>query len=110
MPDSAWKQHERAVADLIDGKRLPASSHETVDCEGPRFVAQAKLVQKMSLEEITSLAEKIAQEATKRGKLGVVGLKVRRGAGVKSPILMVMTEATFKGLVGYTQGTDATPR
>jgi len=103
MPDSAWKQHERQVADLIGGKRLPASSHETVDCEGPRFVAQAKLVQKMSLEEITRLAEAIAQEATTRGKLGVVGLKVRRGPGVKSPILMVMTEATFRGLIGYTQ-------
>jgi len=107
MPNAAWKQHERSVADLIGGKRLPASSHETVDCEGPRFVAQAKLVQKMSLEEITSLAEAIAQEATTRGKLGVLGLKVRRGPGVKSPILMVMTDKTFQALIGYTQGDHA---
>ena len=101
MPDAAWKQMERAVAALIGGRRLPASSDDTVDCEGPRFLAQAKLVKKMSLEEITGLAEAIAQEATKRGKLGVVGLKVRRGAGVKSPVLMVMTDETFKTLIGY---------
>lgn len=106
-PDTSWKQHERAVADLIGGKRLPASSHETVDCEGPRFVAQAKLVQRMSLDELTLCAEKIAEEATTRGKLGVVGVKVRRGAGVKSPVLMVMTDQTFRRLLGYTDGDSA---
>ena len=109
MPDSAWKQHERAVADLIGGKRLPASSDETVDCEGPRFVAQAKLVQRLSLDELTVLAQKIADEGDTRGKLGVVGVKVRRGAGVKSPILVVMTDETFRGLIGYTQGQHETP-
>lgn len=105
MPDSAWKQHERAVADLIGGKRLPASADQRVDCESPRFVAQAKLVQRMSLDELTGLAEVIALEGKNRGKLGVVGIKVRRGAGVKSPVLMVMTDETFKALLGYTQGT-----
>lgn len=107
MADSAWKQLERTVADLIGGRRLPASSDETVDCEGPRFVAQAKLIQRMSLEELTALAEKIAQEGQRRGKLGLVGIKVRRGAGVKSPVLMVMTDETFRQLIGYTQGSHA---
>lgn len=103
MPDSAWKQQERLVADLIGGKRLPANSGHKIDCEGPRFVAQAKLVQRMSLDELTALAEKIAQEGQTRGKLGVVGVKVRRGAGVKSPVLVVMTDETFRQLLGYTQ-------
>ncbi len=113
MPDSAWKQLERAVADLIGGGRYPANSGYKVDC-GPdaqhpdcRFLAQAKLVQRLSLDELTALAEKIAQEGTKRGKLGLVGVKVRRGAGVKSPILVVMTDRTFAQLIGYTQGEHA---
>ncbi len=114
MPDAAWKQLERALAELIGGGRYPANSGYTVDC-GPdprhpdcRFFAQAKLVKKMSLEEITSLAETIHAEAAKRGKLGIVGVKVRRGKGVKSPILVVMTEETFKVLVGYTQADGST--
>lgn len=104
MPDSAWKQHERAVADLIGGRRLPANSGHKIDCEGPRFVAQAKLVQRMSLDELTALAEGIALHGKARGKLGLVGVKVRRGVGVKSPVLVVMTDETFKALLGYTQG------
>lgn len=103
MPDSAWKQLERSVADLIGGKRLPANSGHAIDCESAGFVAQAKLVQRMSLDELTALAEKIAQEGLIRNKLGVVGVKVRRGAGVKSPVLVVMTDETFKTLLGYTR-------
>lgn len=109
MPDSAWKQLERAVGALIGGKRLAANSGHAIDCEGPRFVAQAKLVQRMSLDELTALAETIAKEGQMRGKLGVVGVKVRRGPGVKSPILVVMTDETFTQLLGYTQGDHDLP-
>lgn len=100
------------MAALIGGARYPANSGYKVDC-GPddkhpncRFLAQSKEVTRMSLEEITSLAEMIDREAAVssygRGLLGIVALKVRRGKGKPSPTLVVMTSETFTTLIGYT--------
>lgn len=101
MPDAKWKAFEREVAGVIGGKRLPANSGHEIDCEGPGLVAQCKLVKRLSLEEITTLTEGIEGHARKRGKFGLVALKVKRGAGVKSPALVVMTLETFRRSVSH---------
>lgn len=113
MSDRPWKQHERHVAELIGGGRYWANSGEVIDC-GPdkthpdcRFVAQAKEVSRMSLEELTQLAESIAAHGAKHAKFGVVAVKVRRGRGVTSPTLIVMTESVFRSLTGENGAANA---
>jgi len=107
--DKSWKKFERSVAALIGGKRAWANSGEAIDCSSDRFVAQCKLVSRMSLEELTALVEATDRAATnhdltKPPKHGLVCVKVRRGKGRPSPTLVVMTSETFKSLIGYTQG------
>ena len=113
VADKTWKKFERDVAALIGGKRAWANSGEAIDCSSDRFVAQCKLVQRMSLEELTALVESIDRQAVKAMeaavgdaipaesyKLGLVCVKVRRGKGKPSPTLVVMTSDTFKSLIG----------
>src|SRR5687767_7922836 len=100
MADRAWKAFERSCAILFQGKRFWANSGEAIDCEGPTVVAQCKLVQKLSLESLTALAELAERQGTQRFKAGVVAVKVRRGRGLKSPTLIVMTETTWRAMNG----------
>ena len=100
MPNKPFKVLERDVAALIGGRRLPANSGHAIDAEGPRFVAQCKLVKSLSLEQATQLVEAITAEGEKVEKLGIVGVKVRRGIGKESPIVVMMTDDTFTKLVG----------
>ncbi len=95
MPDRPFKKFEREVAALIGGTRYPANSGHALDCEGPEIVAQCKLVKRLSLEELTQLAETAAAQGLGKDKLGIVAVHVRRGAGHPSPALVVMTADTF---------------
>ena len=104
MPDKPWKKFEREVAELIGGRRYAANSGAAIDCEGPTTVAQCKLVKRLSLEELTQLAEVAAAQGTAKGKLGLVAVKVRRGAGHPSPGLVVMTWSMFDQLQGIAFG------
>ncbi len=96
-----WKQFERAVARLLEGRRYWANSGERLDVEGPIFLAQAKLVRRMSLAELTDLALEVERAAQPKAKLGVVAVKLggRRGPRA-TPMLLVMTAATFAELHG----------
>ena len=100
MPNKPFKVLERDVAALIGGWRLPANSGHAIDAEGPRFVAQCKLVKSLSLEQATQLVEAITAEGLKVGKLGIVGVKVRRGVGKESPIVVMMSGETFAKILG----------
>ena len=95
MPDKPFKTFERETAELIGGKRFPANSGAALDCEGPTAVAQCKLVKRLSLEELTQLAETVAAQGAEKGKVGLVAVKVRRGSGHPSPGLVVMTFEQF---------------
>ena len=95
---SAWKQFEREVGLLIDGRRFWANSGEQIDVEGASIVAQAKLVQRMSLEALTQLAETVEEQGRQRRKSGIVAIKCRRGRGRPSPTLIVMTAQTWRVL------------
>ena len=96
MSDKPFKRFERETAELLGGKRYWANSGEALDVEGPTAVAQCKLVSRMSLEELTQLCEVAAAQGTAKGKLGLVAVKVRRGAGHPSPGLVVMTFAMWE--------------
>lgn len=91
----AWKQFEADSAALVGGKRFWANSGERVDFEGPGFVGQCKLVKSLSLEALTKLVEEMDVDAAKKGKIGMVCVKVRRGKGVSSPGLVVMSFEAF---------------
>jgi hypothetical protein len=101
---SAWKGFERDSAALFAGKRFWANAGERVDFRGELFGlvvhGQCKLVQRLSLEELTKLAE----EGANHDGLWVVCTKVRRGQGSPSSPLVVMTFNMFKRL------TEATAR
>jgi hypothetical protein len=96
VPDKPFKKFEREVAVLIGGTRYPANSGAAIDCEGPTMLAQCKLVKRLSLEELTALAEVADQQGVERSKVGLVAVKVRRGKGLPSPGLVVMTFEQFR--------------
>ena len=104
---SAWKAFERDVARLIGGRRYWANSGERVDVESATVLAQCKLVQRMSLEALTQLAEQAARDGQARRKPGVVAIKVRRGRGRPSPMLLVMTDRVWEDMNGVPEGQEA---
>ena len=91
MTSTAWKSFERDVARLLGGRRFWANSGGRLDVEAAGFVAQCKLVKQLSLEALTRLVEEAEREGAARGKAGVVAVKVRRGGGRPSPVLLVLT-------------------
>jgi hypothetical protein len=105
--DKPWKAFERESATLLGGKRAWANSGEQIDVTSDRFVAQCKLVQRMSLAELHDLADAIAHDprldGVRQGRLGLVCVKLRRGKGNPSRSLVVMTSETFTQLIGYTR-------
>lgn len=97
-----WKQFERDVAALLGGKRFWANSGEALDVESDTFVAQCKEVKRCSIHELTGLAETSERQGTVKLKAGIVAIRGKRGRGLpKAPLLVVMTEATFRYLHGY---------
>jgi hypothetical protein len=99
VSDKAWKQFERDVGVLIDGKRFPANLGESVDVEGQELLAQCKLVSRLSLAELTKLAEIASQDGRLRGKVGIAAVKLKAGKGHPTPGLVVMTFDEFRHLV-----------
>lgn len=98
MSDKPFKALERVVADLILGKRWPANTGGPVDVESDRIVGQVKLLKRCSLEELTQFAETIALVGDDQDKHGVLFIKVRRGKGNQSPLLVVHTAEAWKEL------------
>jgi hypothetical protein len=107
----AWKQFEADAAAIFNGKRFWANSGERLDFEGVVSVrdtdcppgvpttrkartvrGQCKLVKRLPLEKLTQLAEESGVD--------VVCVKVRRGAGRPSPMLIVFTAEKYKALHG----------
>jgi len=90
----AWKALEASAAALFNGKRFWANSGERLDFEGAilghAVRGQCKLVKTLSLEALTKLAEE--------KDVDVVCVKVRRGKGKYSPMLVVFTEENLQRL------------
>lgn len=99
---AAWKQFEREIARLLGpgAHRYWANSGEQIDVEGPKTVAQCKLVQRLSLESLSQLAEMAERHGIQKRKAGVVAVKVRRGRGRSSPTLIVMTADMWRSMHG----------
>jgi hypothetical protein len=102
---TSWKQMERDVGKLIGGKRYPANQGGRVDVESDTHVVQCKERKSLSLEQLTQLVEEIEAIGAKKGKQGLVAVKVRRGRGKKSPILIVQSAEQWSvtNPVGQTQ-------
>ncbi len=92
----AWKQAEADAAAIFKGKRKWANSGERTDFDGviagQKISGQCKLVKTLSLEALTKLAEESG--------IDVVCVKVRRGRGKPSPMLVVFTEESYRKLHG----------
>lgn len=104
MADRAWKRQERDCAALFDGKRFPANVGHRLDFESAWAIGQCKLVKTLSLEALTQLAEEMEREGRAANKLGVVCVKIRRGRGTPSPMLVVVTAAQWRAWVGGRRG------
>ena len=100
---SAWKEFERSAARLFGGFRYWANAGARTDVEGTilgkKVAVQCKLVKTLSLEALTRLAEE-------KG-IDVVCVKVRRGRGKQSPMLVVFTESSLRRLLS--DSTSSTP-
>ena len=109
----AWKAFEASAAAIFNGKRFWANSGERLDFVGEilsvghviangqpgragfnrwEVRGQCKLVKNLSLEALTKLAEE--------KDVDVVCVKVRRGSGKASPMLVVFTEENYRRLHG----------
>lgn len=88
----AGKAFERRVDALLGTKRYWANSGESVDNESLHLVVQSKTVQRMSLPALAKLAEQAAEDGRKRGKVGLVAIKLRAGRGRKTGTLLVIHE------------------
>ena len=104
MPDRPWKRHERRSAGLIGGRRYPASQGGAVDVESAWAVAQCKEVKRLSLAALEALAPEVARQGHQRGKVGLVIVKRRGGAGRQTPTLVCMTAAMFQDMSGPLPG------
>ena len=109
----AWKKFEADSAAIFGGKRHWANSGEREDFETPWAVGQCKLIRALSLNALTDLAEEMEAAGQRKGKLGVVCVKVRRGMGYPSAPLVVMTFRQFEhwfttkgGTHGQAEGGD----
>lgn len=91
MGSKQWKATERTVAGYIGGKRYPANQGGRVDCESDQYVVQVKERRSLSLEQLTQLVEEMEAIGHAKGKVGLVVVKVRRGSGRKSPLLVVQS-------------------
>lgn len=104
MSDQPFKAFEREVAALLGGRRFWANSGERLDVESPSAIAQCKLVKRLSLADLTALAEEVERAAAPQFKAGIVAVKLRRGAGRKSPVLLVVTADTWRRMNGEAKG------
>jgi hypothetical protein len=100
--NKSWKQRERDVGELIGGKRYPANQGGLVDVESKDFVVQVKERKALSLAELTKLVEEIEGIAQAKGKAGLVAVKVRKGRGNPTPLLIVQSATQWRRLAGET--------
>lgn len=97
MSNKSWKQFERDVGVLVDGKRYPANQGGPIDVESNQYVIQCKERRSLSLEQITQLVEEMEALGREKGKQGLVAVKVRRGKGRHSPTLIIQSAEQWKG-------------
>ena len=93
-----WKQFERDVARLLEGKRYPANSGGRIDVESAEYVAQVKHRKTMSVPELERWATEIEQIGAEKGKTGILVVKRRAGRGQATNALGILTEAAFLAL------------
>jgi hypothetical protein len=103
MPDKAWKAFERSAAAIFGGRRHWANAGERLDFESATALGQCKLVKTLSLAALSALAEEVAREALPKQKAGVVCVKLRKGKGRASPMLVVCTADVWRALHGDAQ-------
>lgn len=103
MADHAWKQFERDAAALFGGTRHPANSGHRLDFETTTALGQCKLVKVLSLASLSALAEEVAREALPKQKAGVVVVKLRKGRGRPTPMLVVCTAEVWREQTGPCQ-------
>jgi len=94
----SWKALERDGARLIRDRRYPASSGGPIDAESSQFVLDAKYRGRITVPDLERWAVAIAAAGTARGKVGVLLVKRKAGAGRPTPALMILTEAAWSEL------------
>lgn len=87
---------------MVGGSRYPANMGGRVDVESPAYVIQCKERSRCSLAELEALALEIERIGAQKTvpKHGLVMVKRSAGRGIKTPWLIVMTEATFREMNG----------
>ena len=93
-----FKQEEREVARLFNGKRLPANSGGPIDVLSETFAIQCKRRATMSLAEIEREAVKIYHVGQEIGRVGILSVKRKAGPGKPTPRLIILTEAAWREL------------
>lgn len=102
MGNKSWKQLERDVAKLVGGSRYPANQGGLVDVESAHYVVQVKERKALSLGEINRLVEEIEGIAKQRGKVGLVAVKLRKGRGHPTDILIIQSATQWRRLANET--------
>ena len=110
MGNKSWKQREREVGKLVGGTRYPANQGGKIDVEGPNFVVQVKERKTLSLAELNALVEEIEAIGKAKGKYGLVAVKLRKGTGHPTQMLIVQSAPQWRLMTNdtYTLPIDST--
>ena len=102
MPDARWKMHERAVADLLGGVRLPNSGRGQPDVCAPGIACQVKTTKALPAW-LTGAVDQATRDAGE-GELPVVVLnEVSRGRKVRRLVVV-----DLGALIEWRAGEDGT--
>ncbi len=100
MSRHGWKQVERDAAAACGATRFPANMGGRLDFAGDTFIGQCKSVRTLSLAAMEKLAGEMADVGFQRQRIGVLCVKRSAGAGVKTPMLYVLTDDAWRALMG----------
>ena len=100
MSRTMWKVREREAAALVGATRHPANSGHRLDFESHGYVGQVKERRTLSLAALEALCLEVDRIGAQSNRVGVVMVKRSAGRGVETPMLVCLTAAMWKQLMG----------
>jgi hypothetical protein len=99
VAEAAWKRHERAVAQLLGGRRQPNTGRRAPDVVSPRWVVEVKLRSRLPLWLERGLAQAEAG-AKETGLAPLLVIVAPQGRGRRAKRLAILPLEVLSSLAG----------